>query len=167
MSLERQLVGLLQQMYVSERDYQMYLCDWAGKTKDQQLKTVANAEVEGIGHEMANVRECLSLLGAMPNEDMISPIVKGLMEMDQCFLAEKKGITPGDMDIHVALTDVCFGSAEIGQYQGMLTMVRALKRHDIAGLLEQTLQREEEDLQEMTAILNDLINLSQPQQKAA
>ena len=46
-------------------------------------------------------------------------------------------------------------------------MVRALKRHDIAGLLEQTLQREEEDLQEMTAILNDLINLSQPQQKAA
>ena len=68
--------------------------------------------------------------------------------------------TPTDMDVHILLSDISFSNAEIGAYQVLLTMARQLQRKDIAGLLEDTLEHEEDDLQKMLDLLPGLVEIS-------
>lgn len=166
MSLAKHLATHLQQMYVAERDYQMYLCDWSGKIRDQQLKTAFSQQVQGIGTELTNLKHCLDTLGEPLRDDFTSPLVAALREEDQETMQLMPNASPLDMDVHAAMTDVTFGNTEIGMYQGMLTMARVLKQKEIVHLLEDTLQHEENDMQQVTGILNQLIDISQQQQAA-
>jgi len=166
MSLENHLVGHLQSMYVIERDYQIYLCDLSGKIHDQQLKSAISAQVTGINAELDNLKQCLNIFGAPLNDDMISPLIQAFRQTDQaCMMHMTQGMQT-DSDVHIAMTDISFGSWEIGMYQSLLTMARVLNRQDAVKLLEDTLKDEEEDLQKIQGILSDLINISK-QQKAA
>ena len=73
MSLENHLVGHLQSMYVTERDYQIYLCDLSGKIHDQQLKSAISAQVTGITSELDNLKKCLTIF----NRHRIEPHAVG------------------------------------------------------------------------------------------
>jgi ferritin-like metal-binding protein YciE len=167
MALEQHLVVHLQHMFVNERDYQMYLCDWAGRVKDQQLKAAVNTEIQGINQEMDNLKRCLDELGAPLNDDMTSPLVKALRLDDDATMDAMPDATPLDMDTHLAMTDISFGSAEIGTYQSMLTLAKMGKHAGVAHILEETLQHEEEDLQKMQSLLCSLSSLGGGEQRAA
>ena len=84
MALDKHLLVHLQHMYVTERDYQMYLCDCAGKARDQQLKSTLSSQIHSTGTEMEALRECLAALGSSPNEDIVSPLVMGLRQERSC-----------------------------------------------------------------------------------
>lgn len=166
MSLERHLVVHLQQMYVTERDYQIYLCDQSGKVTDQQLKTAINSEVNGAKKELDSLKKCLDILGQPLTEDLVSPLVQAIRQEDMTSMENMPHAAPIDVDVHIAMTDISFGSWEIGTYQGMVTMARVLNRQDLIGILEEILHNEDDDLQKMASIMTDLINISR-QQKAA
>lgn len=167
MLLDRHLVVHLQGMYASEREYREYLLHWTDRLRDQQLKSVVNKQAQGIEQELLNLNQALLNLGAFPQDRLHSPAVQALRQDDQMMMQTVPGMSPADFDIHVAMTDIAFGAMEIGKYQGMLAMAKALNQPDVAQLLQQNLDHEEGDLQQMQALLPALLNESQQQQRAA
>lgn len=166
MSLVQHLTVHLQQMYVAERDFQIYLCDLSGRVKDQMLKDAVNGEVRGMASEISDLKHCLDVLGAPLNDDMISPIVQAIRQEDQEAMGAMSQASAIDTDVHIAMTDTSFSTWEVGMYQAMLTMARASKQQEVVKTLEGLIQHEEEDLQRMQDILTALTDISY-QQKAA
>lgn len=167
MPLEKHLVVHLQEMYSTERDYCDFLKLKATHIKDQQLKSMVNQQIRDIGLEMDNLANCLSTFGAFPNNQLSSPLVQALQQEDQLTHQEIPNMSPADMDVHVAITDLSVGQMEIGLYQGMCNMALVLKQQEIADLLQQNLSHEQQDTQKVQQLLPNLINMSQQGSAAA
>jgi ferritin-like metal-binding protein YciE len=113
-------------------------------------------QINDVGNEMSNLKQCLNLLGTQLNDDMISPMVQALHTEDMQTMEMMPKMSPLDMDVHIAMSDLGFCTAEVGMMQGLLTMARVLNNPKVIQLLEETLQFEENDLQKLQGIFSDL-----------
>lgn len=167
MPLDKHLVVHLQEMYSTERDYRDFLTDWSGQLQDHQLRTAVQEQINGIARELGNLQECLSAFGSFPKEEARSPIVQALRQEDRAAEQAMPNMTPADKDVHVAISDISFGHLEIGKYEGMLDMARALNRREVIDKLQENLSHEREDVDNMRNLLPHLIATSNQQQRAA
>ena len=167
MPLEKHLVVHLQEMLATERDYRDYLDTWSNRVENPQLKTAVQHQVNDIQEEMDILRRCMTMLGATPREGLASPLVQAFRQEDDETMREMPDATLADMDVYLCLSDIKFGHSEIGAYQGMIDMAKALNRQDIVDLLQENFRGEQRDVQQMQNLLPTLINWEKGQQQAA
>lgn len=167
MPLEKHLVVHLQEMLASERDYREYLDGWSDKVTNPQLKAAVQHQINDIQQEMDVLRRCMSVMGASPKEGLKSPLVQAFRQEDEETMREMPNATPADMDVHICLFDIKFGHSEVGVYQGMIDMAKALNRSDVVDLLQENFRSEQRDVQQMQNLLPTLINQAKGQQYAA
>jgi len=167
MPLEKHLVVHLQEMLASERDYREYLDGWSDKVTNPQLKAAVRHQINDIQQEMDILRRCMSSLGATPRDELKSPLVQSFRQEDEVTTEAMPDATPADMDVHLCLSDIKFGHSEIGVYQGMIDMAKALNRWDLVDLLQENFRSEQRDIQQMQNLLPTLINQAKGWRQAA
>jgi len=165
MPLDRHLVVHLQEMFSTEKDYRDYMMAKSSQVQDNQLKSVVSDEIKGIGTELNNLEQCLAFFNEFPKQDLHSPLVSAIQQEDAFTMQAMPSATKADMDMHLVINDITMGNWEIGIYQTLLDMAKALNQRDVINLLQENLSHEKEDLQKMQAILPNFIK--QSQQKAA
>jgi ferritin-like metal-binding protein YciE len=161
MPLEKHLVVHLQEMHMTERDFRDYLQEKVNQIQNQQLRSMVNKQIDGIGMEMNNLEQCLDMMGAQPKADGKSPIVQAFRQEDEMTMKEMPNMTSEDMDAHLAITDAGFGEMEEGIYQSMILMAQTLGKDGVASKLKQTMDHEVQDLEKMQNFLPTLIEQSQ------
>ncbi len=157
MSLTHHLVVHLQQMHATEREYRQYLAEWLPRVQDQQLHSAIQAGMQSIEGEIQRLQHCLHALGQSVAMAKHSPKVRVLRELDEDTAHGTAEATPLDRDVHLAMTDINFGTAEIGVYRDMLTMARTVNHPELIAILNESVQQEEADLQRMQGVLAHLI----------
>ncbi|MHB0935888.1 MAG: DUF892 family protein [Armatimonadota bacterium] len=166
MPLEKHLVVHLQETLATERDYRDYLAGWSDQVSNAQLKSAVQHQINDIQQEMDVLRRCVGMLGATPKEEMKSPLVAAFRQDDQETMQEMPDATPADMDVHLCIADIKFGHSEIGAYQAMIDMAKAINRTDVVDLLQDNFRSEQRDVQQMQNLLPTLINFEKGQQAA-
>lgn len=165
MPLDTHLVVHLQEMYATERDYGDFLTAKSDRVSNTHLKTMINHQVDEINGQMANLQRAMSELNASPQDNLKSPIVRALQLEDTQTMQSMPNMTPADMDVHLAVTDISFGQMEIGIYTSMIAMADALGKKNVSSILQQNLQQEQDGVQQAQSLLHDL--LGSQQQRAA
>lgn len=165
MALQAHLISHLKEMYATERDYCAYLCGWTDNITNPQLKTVLLSEVQDITQQMNNLQQCLAVFGDFP-QTIDSPLISAFKQEDQFCAQQVPQGKAADMDVHLAITDITVGGAEIGLYQSMIAMARALNQPEVVTLLQDNLKQEKDGLLTMQHLLPDLVSLSSQQQAA-
>ena len=157
MSLTHHLIVHLQQMHATEREYRQYLADWQPRVQNRRLHATMQIEMHDIDGELQRLQECLQHLGQSVDMTKRSPKVRVLRELDEDASHGTSDATPLDVDAHLAMTDINFGTSELGIYRDMLTMARAVNHPELIALLNESVQREEGDIQRMQDVLAHLI----------
>jgi ferritin-like metal-binding protein YciE len=163
MPLDQHLMVHMQEIYADARNYRNLLNGWSDQLRNQQLRTMIAQQIHEIGDQLDNLRQCLLIMGSAPDEAMLSPVVDALQREDQITHRAIPNMSPADMDVHVAMTDISFGQMEIGAYQGMVDMARELGQQDVATMLQHNLEEEQDDIWQMQQLLPELIRESQVQ----
>ncbi|MHB0934942.1 MAG: DUF892 family protein [Armatimonadota bacterium] len=167
MPLAKHLIIHLQEMYSTQHAYRAYLQGWSEQLRDQQLRAGVREQITGIGTELDQLRQALSRMDASPLEEHVSPLVQALRQEDEATKRAMPEMTPADTDVHVAMTDIGVGHLEIGMYQGILVMAKELGNQDIATIVKDLIEHEQQDLRAMQELLPALVRESQQQQRAA
>jgi ferritin-like metal-binding protein YciE len=167
MPLDRHFIVHLQEMYATEHDFCDYLNSWVNKIDNSQLKTAVTNEVQDINQQLNNLQQCLSQFNEFPERGLKSPLVQAFQQEDTVTMQHLPQSTAADMDVHLAMTDLTFGQAEIGIYEGLIDMAQALNCSDAINLLQDNLQHEQQDVQQIRNLLPTLINQSSSGRMAA
>jgi ferritin-like metal-binding protein YciE len=160
MPLDQHLVVHIQEMVATEQGFCDYLLGWTDQVSNVQLKDAITHEIDDIQTQVANLRECLTALGAEPVQGLTSPFVMALQREDELTMQEMPKADTWDMDIHLALSDITFGHLEVGMYQGMIAMAQALGKDDVVDILKTNLRCEHDDLRQIQNLLPTLTSAS-------
>ncbi|HOS42536.1 MAG TPA: DUF892 family protein, partial [Armatimonadota bacterium] len=146
MPLDRHLVVQLQEMVATEEGWRDYLMAWSDQVSDARLQDAIAHEIGAIQARVANLRVCLDALDAEPIQGLTSPFVAARKREDELTMREMPMARGQDRDIHLTLAAIAFGHLEVGRYQGMIALARALGKDEVAELLKTNLRREHDDL---------------------
>lgn len=129
------------EMLVMERDIWQMNNMMARECHNPRLKDALERHSEPTRQQISNLEQVVDRLGGMTGPDE-SPVTQGMMRAHRLFIDMKP---PQNLiDINDALEGDKVEHMEIAGYTGLIALARQLGENDIAQLLQQNLQGEEQ-----------------------
>ena len=155
MTTRDHLVHHLQELYAFERDFLPWLAEAQHQSTSDRLRYLLLHERENMRSDLESLERALNLLSARYKQER-NAVVPGLKEASARF---QRQMAPSreQWDIHLALETIKVAYMLQGTFVGEIEMARAIGEQDVAKLLEETQQRQQDGLDTLEAFLPQLI----------
>lgn len=155
MTTRDHLVHHLQELYAFERDFLPWLAEAQHQCSNDRLRYLLLHERENMRSDMESLDRALNLLSARYKQER-DAVVPGLKEASARFRRQMTS-SREQWNIHLALVAIKVAHLLQGTFVGDVEMARAIGEQDVAKLLEETSQRQQDGLATLEAFLPQLI----------